>query len=631
MSITVQCCGLVLMLILLYFYRSQKQISLGTERAYFRLFCMTFASIVLDILSCFAITNADVIPLWLTPLSCKTYLVSFMGITVFILQYIGSDIFPVHKKYVAWMIRFSVFAITGTAVIYALPINYFIDREHGELYTYGPSVTATYIIVAVVFVTLFYMIFSSWNKMAKRRRDGILIGIALMFAAGVIQFLNARLLLVGFSFALCTTVLYLKLENPGYNIDSRTGLFNQNAFLLYANQAFSNHTPFSLIEIIYLARADTKLNVDDTLNEVMNYLSSVSGTLAFKGVSNEVFIIVKNPDRASVILEKLRHRFDTGWGRNHDIDLDTFWVYVPDPYIAADTNELMNALRYARQHSHSVTETKCFYVDEALAGVIREEKHITELIEGALVNGKVEVFYQPIYSTKERRFTAAEALVRIRDEDGQIVPPARFISVAEHNGMILRIGEEVFRQVCRFISCNDLGELGLHYIEVNLSVIQCGYERLADDYIRIMRENKVSPEKINLEITESASLETKNMLLRNMRKLLDFGVSFSLDDFGTGQSNLNYIIDMPVSIVKFDKDMTNAYFENSRAKYIMDAAMNMIHGMNLDIVSEGVESEEQFKVLEKLKISYVQGYYFSKPLPAREFLRFIAQKNVDSE
>lgn len=628
MSITVQCCGLELMLILLYFYKSQKKISLGTERAYFRLFCMAFASIVLDILSCFAITNHEAIPSWLVSLSCKTYLVSFMGLAGFILQYIGADIFPIHKTYVKMMIIYGSFALVGAAVVYILPIKYFLDDETGELYTYGPSVTATYTIAGIIFFMVFCMIFRSWNKMAKRRRDGILIGIALMFLAAIIQFLNARLLLVGFSFALCTAVLYLKLENPGYNIDSRTGLFNQNALQLYINQAYSNHTEFSVIEIIYFAKADTKLNVDETLNEVMSYLSSVPGTLAFKGVSNEVFILVRNTARSRIILDKLRSRFEAGWGRGHDIKLDTYWVFVPDPYIVADTNELMNTLRYARQHTSSLTETHCFYVDEALAGVIKEEKHITELIEGALVNGKVEVFYQPIYSTKERRFTAAEALVRIRDDEGNIIPPGRFISIAEHNGMILRIGEEVFRQVCAFISTHDLKALGLHYIEVNLSVIQCAYEPLADDYIRIMKENHVSPDMINLEITESASLETKNMLLRNMRKLLDFGVSFSLDDFGTGQSNLNYIIDMPVDIVKFDREMTNAYFENSRAKYIMDAAMNMIHGMNLDIVSEGVENEEQLKTLEKLNISYIQGFYFSKPLPAREFLSFITERNL---
>ena len=158
-------------------------------------------------------------------------------------------------------------------------------------------------------------------------------------------------------------------------------------------------------------------------------------------------------------------------------------------------------------------------------------------------------------------------------------------------------------------------------------MVQCAYNELAKDYIRIMEENGVASELINLEITESASMNARKTLLDNMKRLMDYGVTFSLDDFGTGQSNLNYIIDMPVEIVKFDKGMTNAYFENGKAKYIMDAAMNMIRGLDLKIVSEGVETAEQFYTMENLGINYIQGYYFSKPLPADEFLEFIKKSN----
>ena len=106
--------------------------------------------------------------------------------------------------------------------------------------------------------------------------------------------------------------------------------------------------------------------------------------------------------------------------------------------------------------------------------------------------------------------------------------------------------------------------------------------------------------------------------------LKNYGVSFSLDDFGTGQSNLNYIVAMPVDIVKFDRGMTLSYFENAKAKYVMDAAMMMIKGMNLAIVSEGIENKEQLSILEALGIQYIQGYYFSKPLPERKFIELIA-------
>ena len=195
--------------------------------------------------------------------------------------------------------------------------------------------------------------------------------------------------------------------------------------------------------------------------------------------------------------------------------------------------------------------------------------------------------------------------------------------------MIIRLGEIVFEKVCSFVKKNRLRQYGIQYVEVNLSVLQCADERLSEKFINIMEKYKVSPDMINLEITETASMRAKRILLDNMKNLMNYGVNFSLDDFGTGESNLNYIVDMPVSIVKFDKGMTDAYFRNGRASYVMDAAIRMIQGMHLKIVSEGVETEKQFEVMKDLGINYIQGYYFSKPLPELEFLQFIEEKNVN--
>ena len=118
--------------------------------------------------------------------------------------------------------------------------------------------------------------------------------------------------------------------------------------------------------------------------------------------------------------------------------------------------------------------------------------------------------------------------------------------------------------------------------------------------------------------------DIEKVFLDNLYALKNYGVSFSLDDFGTGQSNLNYIVAMPVDIVKFDRGMTLSYFENAKAKYVMDAAMMMIKGMDLQIVSEGIENKEQLEIMEALGIQYIQGYYFSKPLPKGKFLEIIA-------
>lgn len=138
-----------------------------------------------------------------------------------------------------------------------------------------------------------------------------------------------------------------------------------------------------------------------------------------------------------------------------------------------------------------------------------------------------------------------------------------------------------------------------------------------------VREYGIEHEKINLEITESASLNEKHSLLDNMSKFIEKGIKFSLDDFGSGESNLNYIIDMPVSIIKFDKDMTDAYFKSEKAKIVMDSAINMIHKLGLKTVVEGVETKEQFDAMLKIQTDYIQGYYFSKPLDVNDFVEYV--------
>ena len=358
--------------------------------------------------------------------------------------------------------------------------------------------------------------------------------------------------------------------------------------------------------------------------EMTEFFLGLPDVFVFKNAEDEILMVFENTDKAKAGMQSLSARFDEGWGNERNCHIRPYWVHIPDAHVFKGVEDMLYLIRDIRQNSKDFSENPYIYVDKDKAEEMYYKKQTEQLILEAMEKDRIEVYYQPIYSTKERCFTSAEALVRIRDEEGEIVPPGIFIDVAEQNGMILRLGEMVFEKVCRFVKEHDIKQYGLHYIEINLSVVQCSYEQLAEDYIKIMEKYNIPSSFINLEITESASMEAKRILLNNMKSLMDYGVKFSLDDFGTGQSNLNYIVDMPVDIVKFDRDMTNAYFENGKAKYVMDAAMHMVHGMDLEIVSEGIETKEQYEVMEELGISYIQGYYFSKPLPEQQFLEFIA-------
>lgn len=634
MHIQVQCCGIVLMMVLLFFYLRQKRVSLKTEKTFLWTFCITFACIVFDILSIIVIGWKDRLPDLFVGFICKTYLATLLCVALCALFYVCVDIYPSRERYKKIAMKCGLSALAGIALIYVLPI-YYQFGEDGEtvLYTYGPSVMATYLFSVGFLIAIFNLMRKEKNRITSRRREAVVIWMGIWLGAALIQFLNNELLVIGYAGALGMVVLYLKLENPETNLDRQTGLFNHGALVQYAKELYTKEKSFSMLAIVFERSFYKHMHTDTNgmvKMEMTEYLLKIPDTFIFKNAEDEILLVFKDQDAAEERMPRLFERFEEGWGKEKDFYVKPYWFYMPDSLIVNNVEDMLYLIRHIRQNGGEFSENHFIYIDEAKASEMYREKETVQLLVNAIEKDWVEVYYQPIYSTKDHRFVSAEALVRIHDENGEIVPPGRFIDIAEKNGMILRLGEMVFEKVCRFVKENNVEQYGLEYIEVNLSVVQCAYERLAEDYIRIMKRYDVKPGFINLEITESASLNAKKTLLNNMTSLIDYGIRFSLDDFGTGQSNLNYIVDMPVDIVKFDRDMINAYFENGKAKYVMDAAMHMVHGMNLEIVSEGIETREQYQVMKELGISYIQGYYFSRPLSEKQFLEFIvaAQRAV---
>ena len=144
-----------------------------------------------------------------------------------------------------------------------------------------------------------------------------------------------------------------------------------------------------------------------------------------------------------------------------------------------------------------------------------------------------------------------------------------------------------------------------------------------------MKKHNIKAEWINLEITETASNDLKHVLLLNMNKLISEGIEFSLDDFGTGRSNLDYFVNMPVKNIKFDYSFTQGFFTNDKIKQVMTGMTDILHNMNMHIVSEGIETKEQMDAMIDLNIEYIQGYYLSKPINEDEFIEFLKEKNKE--
>lgn len=252
--------------------------------------------------------------------------------------------------------------------------------------------------------------------------------------------------------------------------------------------------------------------------------------------------------------------------------------------------------------------------------------HIDGILNRIITEGTLEMYYQPIYDIKEKRFSSAEALARVKDTEYGMISPGVFIPAAEATGLILPIGEAILEAVYRFISEHDLRKLGMSYIEVNLSVAQCLQRELPDIVRRLQKQYGVDPHQVNFEVTETLFGNLNTVMDKNIRELVDMGYSFSLDDYGVGYSNIRRLRTLPLQIIKIDKSLVDDMFTED-GKAIISNTVHMMQEIHKKLVVEGVETEEAAAVCDDLSCNYIQGFYYSRPLPAEAFVEFVRQHN----
>jgi EAL domain-containing protein (putative c-di-GMP-specific phosphodiesterase class I)/GGDEF domain-containing protein len=513
-------------------------------------------------------------------------------------------------------------ALVGAFLICVLPIQIYSVGDVS--YTYGASVMTTYAFCLTFVILTLVMALYNRNRMNRTRVEAVAIWILVWMCAAVVQFFFNQLLLVGYAACIGMVILFFELENPEANLDRETGVFNAHVLYQYLGQLYDRKKKFYLLVVSLEAhRNGADLGDESRMVDVAKFLESIRGTKVFKHVGHEFVVLCEDEEQFEEATKKIQERFEKEWS---GCKYEPVYISIKNCEVAASADEIQQMLRYYRQNYTPKDDSRIIEIDQEMVEERRQWIQMYKTIVSALKEDRVEVFLQPIYSVKEDRFVSAEALVRIRNVDGSLVPPGRFISVAEETGLIDQLGERVFEKVCQFIQRERMWEWGMQYIEVNLSVRQCESRTLAERYEMVMEKYGVKPSMINLEVTESASIRLRNVFMQNMNKLIEYGVSFSLDDFGSGESNLNYIVDMPVEIVKFDRDMTQAYFEKPKGKLVMETATRMILNLGLRIVAEGVETESQLETMKKLGVHYIQGYYFSKPLPENEFVNFVKER-----
>lgn len=495
------------------------------------------------------------------------------------------------------------------------------------------------------FVSAFYIAFGTVvlikhrSCIASDRWMALMLVIPFSLFSAVIQYMYPKYIIEMFMNSMCLMYVSMIIQRPEEFMDVETGSRNETAFSIDIKRGLANKKHFDVI----VMKINNHQNMIDLLtNDEFTHILKLMVSMLTQSAQNNgiedmevyylkrgMFCMVydsKNHDKTDSYVENisvyLRKPFVL---TNADINCNACFCTIRCP---DDFNDFKNFNLFLNSFQDRFRESDLIY---RASEIIKDKNfklilNMEQIINRALTEKKLQVYYQPIYSVNEKRFKSAEALIRLFDDEYGFVPPDIFIPAAEKNGTIHRIGKFVLESVCSFIDTEEFKKLGVDYIDVNLSAVQFMNHGLKDEIISIMEKHHVDPKQIVFEITETAESYDCSVMDKTIRQLTNSGISFSLDDFGTGYSNISRIAGLPIKMGKLDKTFTNID-ENSKLMSVTESSVHMMQSMDLDIVVEGVETEEMLKRFTSLGCDMIQGYYFSKALPEKEYVAFIREKH----
>lgn len=534
------------------------------------------------------------------------------------------------------VLLFVPYFMTFTALLLNPAMKWVFSVENGYthewLYKIVFITTVPYILIDVLYIV-------TYRKLLRMRRVVSLCSMAVMCIISVIVHNKVpEQRIECLAIALSLLIVSIGIQRPEDFIDSFTGLYKHSAYAYDMKRSFSNdkHVHIVMLNIGNYNTLQSMLGYDvmtDILCRVANTISDVNkrihghADLYFldRGRFRMVFgdrSRAKAEEAAAELMNELKMRTHIN---GLDINFTPYIVLASCPEEIESFKSLMLFGQDFHEKNH-YTGQVMLAPDVYNANEFLIQKNINKIIERALEGNRFEVYYQPIYSISSGRFVSAEALLRLNDEEHGFISPEILVPAAEKSGAIHKIGEYVFKEVCRFVSSSEFKQLGLDYIEVNLSVAQCMHGDLADKIISTMQRYGVSPDNLNLEITETAASFSQRVMTDNLNKLSRAGVTFSLDDYGTGYSNMKRVIQLPLKIVKLDKSFVDEQ-HNPKMWIFLQNTVKMLKDMKMEIVVEGIETQEMVEAFSDLKCDFIQGYFFSRPICKSEFIEFIVSSS----
>lgn len=435
-----------------------------------------------------------------------------------------------------------------------------------------------------------------------------------------------------------------ELINQQANFDSLTGLPNRRLMFDRLDQLIKQAARYNKkIAVIYLD-IDNFKDVNDSRghdfgDQLLKGIASrlraeVRQTDTVARIGGDEFVILlgdlERPEVADGIVRQISKKL------SDPLEIDHHMIYVTAslgialfPNDGADGKSLLLGADQAMYSAKAMGRNGFQYFTQTLQVNASYRTNLIAELREALAKNQFEMFYQPIVDLKTSKIAHAEALLRWRRSNGEIVSPASFIQIAEESGAIVDIGEWVWNESIQFfagLQCGDQFSLAINVAASQFNANQ----HSAVKWLEVLKANNVSPQSIVLEITERMMLNQSQRVTRKIAMFQEAGCKFSVDDFGTGYSSLASLKNFNFDYIKIDADFIKSLEANDQNTSLVNAMISMSKGLGLQSIAEGVETHEQVEILRNMGCTYAQGYLFGKPLSSDAFKALIKQCNLDS-
>ena len=469
-----------------------------------------------------------------------------------------------------------------------------------------------------IFALLFF-----WNAVTVKIRRTILYFFILVIIGAALQFLFPDVKLELFAEALAMLGIMLTVEDESDRQDPLTGVYNRRGLELDLDNFIKTKNHFRMISLRFtnqdvIQRVLTTTDFEHLNRDIAEFLSTLVPKYYIYRPDNLSFALLEMRKTDVDTVERLKERFDESWKEGgFEVTLNAAIICARIPEELQTVEEVF---RVVDSPVAGTGETQVLRSDEM--NTILRRSEVETAIRRAISNRSFQVYYQPIFDASKKKIVTAEALVRLIDPEMGFISPGEFIPIAEADGLVNDVDMIVLEKVCDFEKRHPLQELGLEHIHINLSAYQLMYHNFMEEFTATLQRYGIPSDGINIEITESADITSSDDIRKGLDELKNRDFEISLDDYGTGYSNLSNVLQMNYRNIKLDKSLLDAASDATNKTMLLET-IRMIRKVDINVIQEGVETEEQLELVMEAGCDLIQGFYFSKPLPEDLFLEYL--------